>query len=58
MTEAQAQVQQFLETCRAEREQTAKELEEVGILARQSLTEVERLAGRNAQQIFVELEWE
>lgn len=49
MTEAQAQIQQFVEQCRAEREQTAKELREVEILAQQSLTEVERLVSRNAE---------
>ena len=48
MTEAQAQIQQFLQQCRAEREQTATKLREVEILAQQSLTEVERLASRNA----------
>ena len=49
MTEAPAQLQQFLQQCRTEREQTAKELQEVEILAHQSLTEVERLASRNAE---------
>lgn len=48
MTEAQAQVQQFVQKCRAERDQTAKELKEIEILTQQSLTEVERLASRNA----------
>jgi len=42
-------VQQFLQECRAEREQTAKELKEIEILAQQSATEVERLARRNAE---------
>lgn len=49
MTEAPAQLQQFLQQCREEQEQTAKELQEVEILAQQSLTEVERLASRNAE---------
>jgi two-component system sensor histidine kinase DegS len=48
VTEAQAQIQQFLQQCRTEREQTANKLKEVEILAQQSLTEVERLASRNA----------
>jgi len=49
MTEAQTQLQQFLEQCRTARERTTKELQEVEILAQQSLTEVERLASRNAE---------
>jgi len=49
MTEGQLQLRQFLDKCRTEREQTAKELQEVGILAQQSLAEVERLASRNAE---------
>jgi two-component system sensor histidine kinase DegS len=36
-------------TCRAEKEQIAKELQEIGILAQQSATEVDRLARRNAE---------
>jgi two-component system sensor histidine kinase DegS len=47
--QAQDQVQQLLEKCRAEREQIAKELKEIDILAQQSATEVERLAQRNAE---------
>jgi two-component system sensor histidine kinase DegS len=46
--EAQNQVQQFLETCRAEREQIAKELKEIDILIQQSTAEVDRLAQKNA----------
>lgn len=46
--EAQDQVQQLLEECRAESEQVAKELAEIDILLQQSATEVERLARRNA----------
>jgi two-component system sensor histidine kinase DegS len=48
VTEAQAPVQQFLEQCRTERAQTAKELHEVEILVQQSLSEVERLTSRNS----------
>ena len=45
MTEqVQNPVQQLLADCRAEREQTAKELQEIDILTQQSTTEVERLA--------------
>jgi two-component system sensor histidine kinase DegS len=47
--EAQSQVQQFIEECRAEREQIAKELKEIDILLQQSTAEVERLAHRNAE---------
>jgi two-component system sensor histidine kinase DegS len=48
MIEAQAPLPQFLQQCHAEREQTAKELKEVEILAQQSLIEVEHLVSRNA----------
>jgi two-component system sensor histidine kinase DegS len=47
--EAQDRVQAFLEECVTERGQVAKQLEEVEILIRQTTSEVERLAQRNAE---------
>jgi two-component system sensor histidine kinase DegS len=47
-TDQSSAVQQFLDNCRAEREQIAKELQEIDILAQQSASEVERLTRRNA----------
>jgi two-component system sensor histidine kinase DegS len=47
--ETRSPVQQLLEECRTEREQTSKELKEIEILVRQSSTEVEKLVRRNAE---------